>query len=342
MKHLLLTLALAAAPTLGFAQTSAVPLELNYQATLTDDNGALVDPINPASRSIIVRLYDQAEGGNLLWSEEQQVSVFKGRFSLVMGSAAGAPVARNGGGGGNEPREDLDTVFATVGQDRFAEVTVELPDGPKTFLPRQKLVSTATALVAKTSEHALTIADGSVTSASIQAGSVTSTQIAENAVGASEIAPGSISSSNLAENSVQTNHAGIGVASPYFTDEHPQIWNQTFSGGIDNTFDFNQFTPTKDLIPDGARGVILKVYVKDSTNNEPSAMHFGSGDPVNPFKLDPHQNISVDNYHADIFLVQTVFVPFTRGTKAIKYKAASPFHYGAIPVSSRAVVLGYF
>ena len=94
MKHLLLTLALAVAPTLGFAQTSAVPLELNYQATLTDDNGDVIDPVNPASRSIIVRLYDQAEGGNLLWSEEQQVSVFKGRFSLVMGSAAGAPVAQ--------------------------------------------------------------------------------------------------------------------------------------------------------------------------------------------------------------------------------------------------------
>ena len=225
--------------------------------------------------------------------------------------------------------------------------------GPKTFLPRQKLVSTATALVAKTSEHALTIADGSVTSASIQADSVTSTQIAENAVGASEIAPGSISSSNLTENSVQLNHAGIGVAAPYFTKQRPTLWingdNNTFHGGYFTTrilyeFDCGTFGPTKDLIPTGARGLILKVFVHDGHSDSSSAIFFGNEDPDDPFGgADIHANIGVDNYQTTGWVVDTIFVPFKRGTKIIRFKVGRPFDDQTHnPIYSRASFLGYY
>lgn len=61
---------------------ATVPKTLNYQGTLTDINGNLID----GNRDITVKLYTVNSGGTPFWSKTQNgISVIKGNFSFVIG-----------------------------------------------------------------------------------------------------------------------------------------------------------------------------------------------------------------------------------------------------------------
>ena len=133
-----------------FAQTIGVPEEMSYQATVTDDAGALLASTTPVSYEITMRIFEGAAGGLPLWSESHVTDIYQGRFSIVLGLGAAVPKA----GGLEEPHGDLSTIFS--GSERFTEITVrENTAGAmaKTLQPRQKLVATATAFRAKIAER---------------------------------------------------------------------------------------------------------------------------------------------------------------------------------------------
>ena len=73
--------------------SAEVPQLLNYQGKLTDNLGKPVD----GTRAMTFEFYDAGEAGNLLggFTETQQVTVTKGVFSVLIGSATtgGVPAA---------------------------------------------------------------------------------------------------------------------------------------------------------------------------------------------------------------------------------------------------------
>ena len=76
---------------------------------VTDSTGTGLGTPTPENRKIVFRIYDAASAGNLLWTEEQTVTVGNGVFSVLLGQ--GIPFS-------TEPRPTLDTVFAGLLIDR--------------------------------------------------------------------------------------------------------------------------------------------------------------------------------------------------------------------------------
>lgn len=129
--------ALCAAGTLS-AQQTAVPNLMSYQAFVTDASNVPLGNANPTNYVTTFRIYGSATGNDVVWAEQQTVTVFQGNFSVLLGN--GQPV-------GGEPRPALDTVFA--GAERYIGITVAA--NPE-FTPRQRLLTNAYAYRAKMAE----------------------------------------------------------------------------------------------------------------------------------------------------------------------------------------------
>lgn len=144
LHRILLTCLLVAGVTSLHAQSSMVPSAMNYQGLLTDTNGDPVAPTAPENRTVEFRLYSQPLGGTPLWGEAQTVTVFKGNFSVILGNGTALSGVASSG----------PTAFASVftnaaSSDLYFGIT---PQGGAEFTPRQKLLSSAFALRAKTAE----------------------------------------------------------------------------------------------------------------------------------------------------------------------------------------------
>ena len=70
------------------AATANPPDRISYQGFLTDNNGAALAPTSPQNFVIVFRIYDASQGGTLLWSEQQTVTVDKGVFSVLLGEGS--------------------------------------------------------------------------------------------------------------------------------------------------------------------------------------------------------------------------------------------------------------
>jgi hypothetical protein len=85
-KRAVFAAAMVALATLVFAATltAQVPQLINFQGRLAEpDTGK---PYPDAQYGITFRLYDQAEGGKLLWSEQQTVQLVAGVFNVILGN----------------------------------------------------------------------------------------------------------------------------------------------------------------------------------------------------------------------------------------------------------------
>jgi len=147
-----------------FAQTG-VPEGISYQASITDEAGAVIAPL-PGSAipyNITLRIYDAATGGAQKWAEVfNGVPVSNGRFSVVLGQGIQDGSFANEG--------DLAEVFDE--EDRFVEITVAPSAGgaSKTFSPRQQFLASPTAFRAKVAEVAEGVTEGSVPRAAMAPG----------------------------------------------------------------------------------------------------------------------------------------------------------------------------
>jgi len=193
----LLAALLNASPALA---QSDVPSEMSYQAIVTDDSNALIAPTTAASYEVTVRIFDQATGGTLLWSERHVTTIFQGRLSITLGQGQEVPIS----GGNFEVRPDLGDAFD--GAERFAELTVRenvVGAEAKTLAPRQKIVATATALRARDAEFAdvagvaNSVAPGGLPEDAIPDGTLTGSIFKEGSIDAGKLGSGNISNTEL-------------------------------------------------------------------------------------------------------------------------------------------------
>jgi len=184
------------------ANAETVTANVSYQGYLTDAAGApLHTGVNPTNVELAFRIWDESQGGTLLWTEKQTVSVLNGNFSTLLG--AGGEIV-------GEPRPDLDTVFnpTPLASDfRYMEVTM----GARTFLPRQRMVSNPYAFRAKVAQLAESVPDGSIGALQIANQSVTGTDLADSSVGSVQIADGAIRSTDIANGTVTSEDIANGT-----------------------------------------------------------------------------------------------------------------------------------
>ncbi len=150
------------------AQTTANPPErLTYQGYLTDSDGAPLGGTNggPKNYDVIFRIYNAQTAGDLLWGEQQTVTVDKGYFSVLLGEGADS----------GDPRPDLSALFAgPTASDRYVGIFVKdigAPGENVPILPRLRLLTSpyaflarnASALVSPNGSNVVSAANGTLT-----------------------------------------------------------------------------------------------------------------------------------------------------------------------------------
>jgi hypothetical protein len=148
----LLTLAVL----LGFtapigAQTSAVPDQISYQGFVTDTGGNPIGNSTPENRTIVFRIWDHptnTAAPNLIYSEQQVVTISKGEFSVLVGDG----IAVTGEDNKGKPTVTIPMAFA--GTTRFIGISVYESNGgvAPEISPRQRIVSSAYAYRARFAE----------------------------------------------------------------------------------------------------------------------------------------------------------------------------------------------
>ena len=108
--------------------TESVPRRISYQGLITKSDGS---PTDDGSYEILFKVYDTADGGSPIWTENQEVTVNNGIISTVLGNT---------------------NPFTTIPQEAYLEITV---DG-STLSPRQVLTSVFYSVLSDTSAYART------------------------------------------------------------------------------------------------------------------------------------------------------------------------------------------
>lgn len=205
---------LAALALLGLSLAASalaqIPGLISYQGRVAGADNVLVGATAPTNRTVIFRIYDHPSilgAANRLYSEQQNVTISGGEFSVLVGS--GTAVS-----GESNPFTAISAaVFA--GQARYLGVTVDDGDGnlanDAEASPRQQIVTTPFAFRAQVAETvaaggvaAAALANDAVGSAALAAGAVTGAKLATSAVGTTALADSSVTSGKLAASSVTT------------------------------------------------------------------------------------------------------------------------------------------
>lgn len=200
-KHLLslLIAGLLAASSALQAQTTAVPDRISYQGFVTDLTGTAVGGTGTVNRTVIFRVWDSATASasaNLLYSEQQTVTITAGEFSVLVGGGAnvtttplGFSETAKGPGTVN-----INSVFGA--SSRFLGVTVD--DGTAAadteVTPRHQIVTTAYTFRARLAEG---VTAGAITSAMIGAGAITGANIGSTTITNANLANTTITDAKL-------------------------------------------------------------------------------------------------------------------------------------------------
>ena len=154
MKHSLRLLAVFAVVLLGLAphvqaQTVAgAPTTIDYQGKALDSTGNPLANTTPTNYEMRFRIYDAQEGGTVIWSEKQVVTVSKGLFSVRLGEGTTLSPAE-----GTIAQTALADAFADKA--RFLGVTIVISgQTPAEILPRLAFLAAPYAYVASKSVSA--------------------------------------------------------------------------------------------------------------------------------------------------------------------------------------------
>ena len=195
---------------------TAVPDAISFQGRALTATGALMGAGTPVNRTVTFRIWDHPSNSlvtNLLYSEQQVVTIAEGEFSVLIGTGtatAGTPL------GYSETAKGLPTVKisdAFGGVTRYLGVTID--DGTDAvdneISPRQQFVTSTYAMRAKVAEgvdsSAITtamLANNSVTTTQVGDAAITNSKLAPNAVTATQIVDATITTAKLADASVTT------------------------------------------------------------------------------------------------------------------------------------------
>lgn len=122
------------------------PERMTYQGFLVGSDGVALGNAAPKNYDVIFRIYDHETASapaNLLWAEQQTVTVDKGYFNVLLGEGAST----------GDPRPELSTLFrGATASDRFVGITVKgIGSGGANvdILPRLRLMSAPYAFLAQ-------------------------------------------------------------------------------------------------------------------------------------------------------------------------------------------------
>jgi len=146
----------------GHAQTitTAVPGLISYQGRALNSAGTVMGSGTPVNRTVTFRIWDHSSNSltaNLIYSEQQVVTIAEGEFSVLVGAGsvtAGTPLGYSETGKG-PPTVRINDLSVFAGVNRFLGVTID--DGTvavdNEVSPRQQIVSSAYALRARYAEQ---------------------------------------------------------------------------------------------------------------------------------------------------------------------------------------------
>lgn len=165
--HLILA-ALCLLPGFLAAQTitTGVPGFISYQGRVLNNTGGLVGSPTPVNRTVIFRIWDHPSNTlttNLIYSEQQTVTIAEGEFSVLVGQGVATTGSQFGYSETAKKLADIATAFG--GSTRYLGVTVD--DGTAAvdneITPRQQIVSSAFSFRAKFAETLGTSASTALT-----------------------------------------------------------------------------------------------------------------------------------------------------------------------------------
>jgi hypothetical protein len=195
---------LAAFALLGsaHAQTTAVPDFLSYQGRALNADGTAIGAGTPVNRTITFRVWDHPSNGlaaNLIYSEQQVVTIANGEFSALIGAGAattGTPLGYSESTKG-VPTVKISTPSVFGAATRYLGVTID--DGTAAvdneISPRQQFVTSSYAFRAKVAE-------------SVDANAISSAMLATGAVGSTQLAAASVTNAKLGTDAVLTANIG--------------------------------------------------------------------------------------------------------------------------------------
>jgi Phage Tail Collar Domain len=204
MKKLLLILLLVSA---AGAHAAPAPTLIPFQGRLTDQTGTAY---TNGQYTLIFTLYDQAVGGNVLWTEtHQKVGVVHGMVNVFLGSI------------------NANLVTNDFSQTRHLGITIDADNNPLTpdpeMVPRQMIIP---AFHAKKAEDSTKLAGsdwsallvsgnnpntGLIRGNKLQAQGITADQIANGAVTATQLANRTVTASQIATGGITTNELAAAV-----------------------------------------------------------------------------------------------------------------------------------
>ena len=147
------------APVHAQTITSAVPNLISYQGKVSDATGAFVGATTPVNRTVTFRIWSHPSSStvtDLVYSEQQTVSISGGEFSVLIGqgsAVSGTPLGYSESAKNTTNKVGEIGVFGAI--TRYLGVTID--DGNSAtadpeISPRQQLVSSAYAFRAKYAE----------------------------------------------------------------------------------------------------------------------------------------------------------------------------------------------
>ena len=202
---------------------TAVPDAISYQGRALTATGALIGATTPVNRTVIFRIWDHPSNSltaNLMYSEQQVVTIAEGEFSVLVGTGAataGTPLGYSEAAKGPATVKISD---AFGGVTRYLGVTID--DGTTAvdneISPRQQIVSGAFALRSKVAESvdglAITtamLANNSVTTTQVNNAAITTSKLAASAVTATQIADATITSAKIAADTILAGNIAAGA-----------------------------------------------------------------------------------------------------------------------------------
>ena len=196
---------------------TAVPDAISYQGRALTATGALIGATTPVNRTVIFRIWDHPSNSltaNLMYSEQQVVTIAEGEFSVLVGTGTALTSEADQG----PPMVKISDAFGGV--TRYLGVTID--DGTTAvdneISPRQQIVSGAFALRSKVAESvdgkAITtamLANNSVTTTQVNNAAITTSKLAASAVTATQIADATITSAKIAADTILAGNIAAGA-----------------------------------------------------------------------------------------------------------------------------------
>ena len=202
---------------------TAVPDAISYQGRALTATGALIGATTPVNRTVIFRIWDHPSNSltaNLMYSEQQVVTIAEGEFSVLVGTGTALTTSPLGYSETTKGPTTVKISDAFGGVTRYLGVTIE--DGTNAadneISPRQQIVSGAFALRSKVAESvdnlAITtamLANNSVTTTQVNNAAITTNKLDASAVTAAKIADATITSAKIATDTILAANIAVGA-----------------------------------------------------------------------------------------------------------------------------------